>query len=140
MLDDTGATEYTVVSGDQTTPWFEMVSVSLSPTTRTISEGQSNTITGTRTGSTSYALSISYTTSGSFEFSPSRDGYLMYSPGVPAYSPFTISSGSSSVILTFDVYDDGPGELQEACTLTLSTVSNYILGTDHACTITVPAN
>jgi hypothetical protein len=140
MRADDGTTEYTVVgSGDASTPNFETVVVTISPATQSVAELSTGTMTVSRSGSTSYALTVAFTTSGDAEFSPSRD-YSLLSGGTWVLSSVTIPSGTgnSSVSLVFYAWNDH-AEGAEHGVVTLSPAIKYQVTADE-CDTTIPAN
>lgn len=142
MREDNGTTVYTVVyaNGNQSTPYFELVKVSITTFfSATVNEGGSTTARITRTGSTSYALTVAFTTTGNATFSPSFD-WSLYSDGNWVTSSVTIPSGVTSPTNGVDAilyaWSDGVGVAfdpnTERAGIALSTATNYLLGTSSS--------
>jgi hypothetical protein len=148
MLANSGATEYTVVGSGNATITFEIVTVSVTANfASTVSEGGNTTATVTRTGSTSYALTVSFyglTGAPYATFSPTQDYDISVNGTyVGSSSGFVIPSGSSSANLILwalldGVFESGP----ETAGIDLTTPSgnNYLVGTGNHSYASINAN
>jgi hypothetical protein len=125
-LEDTGAIEYTTQSGDANTPWFELVIVTISGGA-TVPEGMVPTCYVSRTGSTSYPRTISFTANtGTAQYGPLGDfskDFSIYDASGYLNLAITVPSGSSSRTASVPIWEDG-----------ISGESNY---TDESAIITL---
>jgi autotransporter-associated beta strand protein len=88
------------------------------------------TLTITRTGSTTSALAVNFTVSGS---AVNGTDYTAIS------SPVTIPAGQSSAAVTIAPIADGVLEVEETATLTVATGAGYSVGSPNAATVRIAA-
>jgi hypothetical protein len=139
---DSPATATATIADDDAPPVLPTVTVTA------VSGGEGDgsvVVTFARTGSTSGALTIDVTRSGTATPAGDPDPDLAVPPATggtwkSALGEIAFDAGSSTVVLTFDVVDDGLSEGDESLTFTVDPDVGYVLGAPSTATATITDN
>jgi predicted extracellular nuclease len=111
------------------------VTIAASPASITEGSTTAGLFTLTRTGDTTNALTVNFTTGGT---ATSGSDYL--TPASFATNSIEIPAGQSSVSLAISAIDDNDVEVVENVSVTLSASANYTVGSTNAATVTINDN
>lgn len=116
-------------------PSGSTVTIAASPASITEGSTTAGLFTFTRTGDTTNALTVNFTTGGT---ATSGSDYL--TPASFATNSIEIPAGQSSVSIAISAIDDNEVEVVENVSVTLNASANYTVGSTNAATVTINDN